>query len=61
MTNDLNTPTALKNTAQSEATLNRLKEQGASDQPRQPVGKSFGHRDRNAEPVARVPGGLAHK
>jgi hypothetical protein len=52
---------ALSNTPASAETLNRLKEQGASDQPRQPVGTSFGHRDRNAEPVAKVPGQLAGK
>jgi hypothetical protein len=52
---------ALKNTDPSTATLEKLKEQGSADQPRQPVAPSFGSRDRNLEPVAKVPSQLAGK
>ena len=61
MTNDPTNRDALKNTAESAATLDKLRVQGSADQPRQPVAISFGHRSRDAEPVARVPSKLAGK
>jgi hypothetical protein len=61
MTNDPNNRDALKNTPQSTATLEKLKENGSADQPRQSVAPSFGARNRNEEPVAKVPSQLAGK
>jgi hypothetical protein len=58
---DPNNRDALNNTPASAETLNRLKEHGSGDQPRQPVATSFGSKDRNLELVAKIPSKMAGK